>query len=87
LKPSLPRTYREISLAFGDAVQKGAAALLIIADPLFASRPVQLATLSARHRLPAIVNRRAKFECRLTVFGSFGSEVDLPAEVRGKTPS
>ncbi|MFL6796034.1 MAG: ABC transporter substrate-binding protein [Xanthobacteraceae bacterium] len=47
-------TYREISAAFGDAVQKNAAALLIIADPLFASRPVQLATLAARHRLPAI---------------------------------
>jgi putative ABC transport system substrate-binding protein len=46
-------TYREISPAFGDAVQKGAA-LLIIADPLFASRPVQLATLAARHALPAI---------------------------------
>jgi putative tryptophan/tyrosine transport system substrate-binding protein len=47
-------TYREINPAFGDAVQKGAAALLIIADPLFASRPVQLATLAARHALPAI---------------------------------
>jgi putative tryptophan/tyrosine transport system substrate-binding protein len=47
-------TYRGISPAFGDAVQKGAAALLIIADPLFASRPVQLSTLAARHALPAI---------------------------------
>jgi putative ABC transport system substrate-binding protein len=27
---------------------------LVIADPLFTSRPVQLATLSARHGLPAI---------------------------------
>ena len=27
---------------------------MIIADPLFASRPVQLATLAARHALPAI---------------------------------
>jgi putative ABC transport system substrate-binding protein len=35
-------------------VQKRADALLIIADPLFASRPVQLATLAARHALPAI---------------------------------
>ena len=33
-------TYREINPAFGDAVQKGVAALLIIADPLLASRPV-----------------------------------------------
>jgi putative tryptophan/tyrosine transport system substrate-binding protein len=47
-------TYRDISRAFGDAVQKRADALLIIADPLFASRPVQLATLAARHALPAI---------------------------------
>jgi putative ABC transport system substrate-binding protein len=47
-------TYRDISPAFGDAVQKRADALLIIADPLFASRQVQLATLAARHALPAI---------------------------------
>jgi putative tryptophan/tyrosine transport system substrate-binding protein len=47
-------TYRDISRAFGDVVQKRADALLIIADPLFASRPVQLATLAARHALPAI---------------------------------
>jgi putative tryptophan/tyrosine transport system substrate-binding protein len=47
-------TYRDISRGFGDAVQKRADALLIIADPLFASRPVQLATLAARHALPAI---------------------------------
>jgi putative ABC transport system substrate-binding protein len=47
-------TYRDISPAFGDAVRKRADALLIIADPLFASRPVQLATLAARHALPAI---------------------------------
>jgi putative ABC transport system substrate-binding protein len=47
-------TYRDISPAFSDAVQKRADALLIIADPLFASRPVQLAILAARHTLPAI---------------------------------
>jgi putative tryptophan/tyrosine transport system substrate-binding protein len=47
-------TYRDISPAFRDAVQKRADALLIIADPLFASRPVQLAILAARHTLPAI---------------------------------
>ena len=32
--------------------------MLIIADPLFASRPVQLATLAARHALPAIYSLR-----------------------------
>jgi putative ABC transport system substrate-binding protein len=47
-------SYREIGPAFGDAVRKGADALLIVADPLFASRPVQLATLAARHALPTI---------------------------------
>ena len=51
-------TYRDISPAFGDAVRKQADALLIIADPLFASRPVQLATLAARHALPAIYSLR-----------------------------
>ena len=38
-------TKRDISPAFSDAVQKRADALLISADPLFANRPVQLATL------------------------------------------
>jgi putative tryptophan/tyrosine transport system substrate-binding protein len=51
-------TYPDISPAFGDAVQKRADALLIIADPLFTSRPVQLATLAARHALPAIYSLR-----------------------------
>jgi putative ABC transport system substrate-binding protein len=44
-------TYRDITPAFDDAMRKRADALLIIADPLFASRPVQLATLAARHAL------------------------------------
>jgi putative ABC transport system substrate-binding protein len=47
-------TYREIAPAFKAAVQKRADAILIIADPLFTSRPVQLATLAARHAMPAI---------------------------------
>ena len=47
-------TNREISPAFTEAVQKRADALLISPDPLFASRPVQLATLAARHAMPAI---------------------------------
>jgi putative tryptophan/tyrosine transport system substrate-binding protein len=45
---------RDISGAFGDAVRKRADALLISPDPMFTSRPVQLATLAARHALPAI---------------------------------
>jgi putative tryptophan/tyrosine transport system substrate-binding protein len=47
-------TNRDISPAFSDAVQKRANALLISADPLFTNRPVQLATLAARHAMPTI---------------------------------
>ena len=47
-------TNRDISPAFSDAVQKRADALLISADPLFANRLVQLATLAARHAMPTI---------------------------------
>jgi putative tryptophan/tyrosine transport system substrate-binding protein len=47
-------TSRDIRLAFDAAVRKRADALLIIADPLFANRLVQLATLAARHAMPAI---------------------------------
>jgi putative tryptophan/tyrosine transport system substrate-binding protein len=45
---------REITPAFKEAVQKGADAILISPDPLFTSRPVQLATLAARYAMPAI---------------------------------
>jgi putative ABC transport system substrate-binding protein len=47
-------TGREITPAFKEAVQKRADAILISPDPLFASHPVQLATLAARHAMPAI---------------------------------
>jgi putative ABC transport system substrate-binding protein len=47
-------TNREITPAFKEAVQKGADAILISPDPLFSSRPVQLATLAARYAMPAI---------------------------------
>ena len=47
-------TNREISPAFADIVQKRTDALLISPDPLFTSRPVQLATLAARHALQSI---------------------------------
>src|SRR3984893_1377401 len=47
-------TYREIAPAFKAAVQQRADAILISPDPLFSSRPVQLATLAARHAMPAI---------------------------------
>jgi putative tryptophan/tyrosine transport system substrate-binding protein len=47
-------TRRDITPAFSDAVQKRADALLISADPLFTNRPVQLATLAARHAMPTV---------------------------------
>ena len=47
-------TTRDISPAFSEAVRKQADALLIQADPMFANRFVQLATLASRHALPAI---------------------------------
>jgi putative ABC transport system substrate-binding protein len=47
-------TTRDISGAFGNVVRKRADALLISPDPMFTSRPVQLATLATRHGLPAI---------------------------------
>jgi putative ABC transport system substrate-binding protein len=47
-------TKRDLSPAFSAAVQKRIDALLISADPLFTNSPVQLATLAARHGMPAI---------------------------------
>ena len=47
-------TKRDLGPVFEDAVQKRADALLIGADPLFTNRPVQLATLAARHAMPTI---------------------------------
>jgi putative tryptophan/tyrosine transport system substrate-binding protein len=47
-------TNREITPAFKEAVQKGAEAILISPDPLFASRPVQLAILAARYAMPTM---------------------------------
>jgi putative ABC transport system substrate-binding protein len=77
-------TYRDISPAFGDAVQKRADGLLIIADPLFASRPVQLATLAARHALPAIYALREFAEAGgLMSYGSNFTELFRQAGTYG----
>jgi putative ABC transport system substrate-binding protein len=51
-------TTRHIEQAFATLVQKRAGALLISPDPLFASRIVQLATLPARHAVPALFSIR-----------------------------
>ena len=45
---------REIDAAFSTMVQKQADGLIVAADPLFNNRRVQLATLAARHGLPAV---------------------------------
>jgi putative ABC transport system substrate-binding protein len=51
-------TTRDIEPAFETLVQKRAGALLISPDPLFTSRIVQLATLAARHAVPALFSLR-----------------------------
>jgi putative tryptophan/tyrosine transport system substrate-binding protein len=52
------KTKRDLGTAFNEAVQKRADAVLISPDPLFTNRPVQLATLAARHGMPAIYGIR-----------------------------
>jgi len=47
-------SYRDIDTAFASLAQKRADALVVGADPMFASRRVQIATLAARHMLPTI---------------------------------
>jgi putative tryptophan/tyrosine transport system substrate-binding protein len=49
---------QEINAAFPAMVQKHAPALVIVTDPLFTSRRVQLVTLAARHAIPAIYTSR-----------------------------
>ena len=50
-------TIRDIDAAFANLAQKPHSALLISADPFFTGRRVQLATLAARHAIPAIYIR------------------------------
>ena len=51
-------TEDEIDAAFATIVQRGAGALLVTGDAYFNSRRAQLIALAARHRLPAIYDRR-----------------------------
>jgi putative ABC transport system substrate-binding protein len=55
-------TNLDIDTAFAILVQKRADALLVSPDPLFVSRRVQLATLAARHAVPAIYPFREDVE-------------------------
>jgi ABC-type uncharacterized transport system substrate-binding protein len=52
------RTREDIDHAFAQLTQERTDALLISADPLFNSSREQLATLAARHKLPAMFNSR-----------------------------
>jgi putative ABC transport system substrate-binding protein len=47
-------SYSDIDAAFATLMQKGADALLVMPDPMFLTRRVQLTTLATRHVLPAI---------------------------------
>jgi putative tryptophan/tyrosine transport system substrate-binding protein len=66
-------TNREIDAAFANLVQKRAEALVILPDPLFINRRVQLATLAVRHALPAIYPFREDAEAGGLM--SYGSSI------------
>jgi putative ABC transport system substrate-binding protein len=51
-------TEDEIDRAFGTIVQRGAGALLVAGDAYFNSRRAQFTSLAARHKLPAIYDRK-----------------------------
>jgi putative ABC transport system substrate-binding protein len=62
---------RGIDLAFADLVRRGADALVVGTSSLFIDRRVQLATLAAHHRLPAIYyDRRAAEVGGLMTYGA-----------------
>ena len=66
-------THDEIDVAFASIVQKRTDALLIGTGPLFNTRRAQLATLTARHALPAIHSTREFVEA--TGLMSYGARI------------
>jgi putative ABC transport system substrate-binding protein len=66
-------TTREIDAAIASSVQKQADALLVGTGPPFAQRRVQLATLTARHAVPAMFADRQYVEAGGLI--SYGSSV------------
>jgi putative ABC transport system substrate-binding protein len=66
-------TGRDIDTAFARLAQKPIDALLVGPGPLINSRLVQLATLAARHTLPAIANTRGFPEAGLLM--SYGTSI------------
>jgi putative ABC transport system substrate-binding protein len=66
---------REIDAAFASLVQKRAEAIMVAPASLFVDRRVQLATLAAHHRIPAIYpNREFAAAGGLMSYGSSGTE-------------
>jgi ABC-type uncharacterized transport system substrate-binding protein len=85
---------REIEAAFASLVRNSADALLVGTDPFLYSRRVQLATLAARHAIPAIYPVRENVEIGgLMSYGTSLSEVyrhvgDYTARIlKGAKPS
>jgi putative ABC transport system substrate-binding protein len=73
---------REIDTAFAGLVQSGAKALVVGGSSLFTSRRVQLVTLAAHHRLPAIYyDRRVTEAGGLMSYGANISEAVRQAGV------
>ena len=71
------RDSREIGEAFAKLVHNKAGALLVGADPFFFIRRVQLATLAARHAIPAVFFNREFAEVGgLMSYGSSLSEMN-----------
>jgi putative ABC transport system substrate-binding protein len=68
---------REIDHAFAELVRKGSDALVVGANSLLVSRGVQIVTLAAIHRLPAIYYTRASVE----VGGLMSYGADIPDAV------
>jgi putative ABC transport system substrate-binding protein len=71
------RDSREIEEAFATLVHNNAGALLVGADSFFFNRRVQLATLAARHAIPAVFFNREFAEAGgLMSYGSSLSEMN-----------
>jgi putative tryptophan/tyrosine transport system substrate-binding protein len=51
-------TEADLELAFAAMVRQSVGALIVLTDPLFDSRPEQIASLAGRHAIPAIYDRR-----------------------------
>src|SRR5439155_3262835 len=69
-------TNRDIDTAFTTLVQNRVDALLISPSPLFSNRRVQLVTLAAHHRVPAIYYTREYVEAGgLMSYGSSNTEL------------